>query len=281
MLLLCTNQLIVPPDDGLSDDLAMEAPAAVSLPAAELGNLVEIESSMRLMTNTANGRDALSKAIMAEDYIGKLIPLVEMAEDLESLPDLHRLCNIMKAILLLNDTTIIEHAVSDECVLGVVGALEYDPDFPSHKANHRHWLDNQGRYKEVVPIEDEQTRQKIHQTYASSTSRMLFLPEYSTTPRFQCSTPSSSSTKLTLFNICSPTLLSWGNCSVSSAPVVAIREKGKRLCFLSSSAARSQKTFSHRLGRRYITTSLRTDCFKSYTLAYDTATLRSAWEPQI
>lgn len=140
-------------------------PAPVSLPAADLGNLAEMESSMRIMTSTANGRDALAKAIMAEDYIGKLIPLVEMAEDLESLPDLHRLCNIMKTILLLNDTTIIEHAVSDDCVLGVVGALEYDPDFPSHKANHRHWLDNQGRYKEVVPIEDEQTRQKIHQTY--------------------------------------------------------------------------------------------------------------------
>lgn len=152
-------------DDGLSDDLAIEIPAAINLPAAELGNLPEIESSMRIMSSSANGRDALAKFIMADDYIGKLIPLVEMAEDLESLPDLHRLCNIMKTIILLNDTTIIEHAVSDECVLGVVGALEYDPDFPSHKANHRHWLDNQGRYKEVVPIEDDQTRQKIHQTY--------------------------------------------------------------------------------------------------------------------
>ncbi|EQK97864.1 suppressor of Mek1 [Ophiocordyceps sinensis CO18] len=135
---LQNNTAIV--EDGLSDDLAMEVPAPVSLPAADLGNLAEMESSMRIMTSTANGRDALAKAIMAEDYIGKLIPLVEMAEDLESLPDLHRLCNIMKTILLLNDTTIIEHAVSDECVLGVVGALEYDPDFPSHKANHRHWL---------------------------------------------------------------------------------------------------------------------------------------------
>lgn len=120
---------------------------------------------MRIMSATANGREALAKFIMSEDYIGKLIPLVEMAEDLESLPDLHRLCNIMKSVILLNDTSIIELAVSDEYLLGVVGALEYDPDFPSHKANHRHWLDNQGRYKEVVPIEDESTRRKIHQTY--------------------------------------------------------------------------------------------------------------------
>lgn len=152
-------------DDTLSEELPIDVPPTITLPAAELGNLQEIESSMRIMSSTANGRDALAKSIMADDYISKLIPLVEMAEDLESLHDLHRLCNIMKTVILLNDTSIIEHAVSDECVLGVVGALEYDPDFPGHKANHRHWLDNKSRYKEVVPIEDEQTRRKIHQTY--------------------------------------------------------------------------------------------------------------------
>ncbi|KAG5981497.1 hypothetical protein E4U55_002874 [Claviceps digitariae] len=152
-------------DDGLSDDLAMDISSSINLPAPELGNLPEIESNIRIMGSGANGREALTKFIMADDYIGKLIPLVEMAEDLESLPDLHRLCNIMKSIILLNDTTIIEHAVSDDCLLGVVGALEYDPDFPSHKANHRHWFSNRSRYKEVIPIEDEQTRHKIHQTY--------------------------------------------------------------------------------------------------------------------
>ncbi|KAG6009108.1 hypothetical protein E4U21_003177 [Claviceps maximensis] len=151
-------------DDGLSDDLIADV-LAFGLPAAELGNLPEIESTTRIMSQSPNGRDALAKFIMADDYIGKLIPLVEMAEDLESLPDLHRLCTIMKSIILLNDTTIIEHAVSDDCLFGVLGALEYDPDFPSHKANHRHWLDNQSRYKEVVPIDDEATRHKIHQTY--------------------------------------------------------------------------------------------------------------------
>lgn len=143
----------------------MDVPTAVQLPPAELGTLPELEQTIRVISSSASGREALAKLIMHEDYIGKLIPLVVMAEDLESLQDLHRLCNIMKIILLLNDTTIIEHAVSDECVVGVVGALEYDPDFPQHKANHRQWLSNQGRYKEVVRIEDDQIRRRIHQTY--------------------------------------------------------------------------------------------------------------------
>jgi protein phosphatase-4 regulatory subunit 3 len=153
------------PDDSLSDDLTMEMTPSIQLPPADLASLPELDMAIRNLSQSPAGRDALAKTIMAEDYISKLIPLVEMAEDLESLPDLHRLCNIMKTVLLLNDTGIIEHAVSDECVLGVVGALEYDPDFPSHKANHRQWLNNQGRYKEVVRIQDEQVRRKIHITY--------------------------------------------------------------------------------------------------------------------
>lgn len=152
-------------DDSFSDDLAMDAPAAISLPDPNIGNLPEIETQLRIMSGTANGRDALTKYVLSQDLIGKLCPIVSEAEDLESLNDLHRLCNIMKIIILLNDTSIIEHAVSDECVIGVVGALEYDPDFPSHKANHRQWLEDKSRYKEVVKIEDAQIQKKIHQTY--------------------------------------------------------------------------------------------------------------------
>ncbi|KAL7917521.1 DUF625 domain-containing protein [Trichoderma austrokoningii] len=154
------------PDDNLDEEeLAIDTIPAVSLPDLELDNLAEIEVGLRTISSTAAGRQAVAKYVVAENYIDKLIPYVEVCEDMESLSDLHHLCNIMKTILLLNDSTIIEHAVSDECLLGVVGALEFDPDFPSHKANHRHWLCNQGRFKEVVPIDDENIRRKIHQTY--------------------------------------------------------------------------------------------------------------------
>ncbi|KXJ95751.1 component of IIS longevity pathway SMK-1-domain-containing protein, partial [Microdochium bolleyi] len=153
------------PDDSLADELAMDMVNSISLPPATMSNLPDIESQMRMMSGSANGRDALTKFVITEDYIGRLIPLVSEAEDLEGLNELHRLCNIMKIIILLNDTSIIEHAVSDDYVIGVVGALEYDPDFPSHKANHRQWLEGEGRFKEVVRIEDVTILTKIHQTY--------------------------------------------------------------------------------------------------------------------
>lgn len=40
-----------------------------------------------------------------------------------------------------------------------------DPDFPSHKANHRQYLSDDSRFKEVVNIEEPQIRKKIHYTY--------------------------------------------------------------------------------------------------------------------
>lgn len=127
-----------------------------------------------------NGRDALSKSVIRDEYIAKLVPLVTVAEDLESLEDLHRLCTIMKAFILLNDNTIIETVVADHLIIGVVGALECtrscslfshvlispdDPEFPTHKANHRQYLSDQSRYKEVVPIKDPIIRRKIRSTW--------------------------------------------------------------------------------------------------------------------
>lgn len=108
-----------------------------SLPPCELKHLEEIEHTMRGAVSTLQGRDALSKYVISEDYVQKLLPLVTMAEDLESLEDLHHLCNIMKLIILLNDTHIIELVVSDEVVDGVVGALECKHGRRSSKGTHR------------------------------------------------------------------------------------------------------------------------------------------------
>lgn len=113
------------PDDALSDD-AMDSfpPNPLTLPQPELGNLEEIEHAMRSIASTPQGRDALAKFVLNEDYVRNLIRLVEMAEDLESLKDLHLLCNIMKMLILLNDSQIVDHIVNEEVVFGVIGALE-------------------------------------------------------------------------------------------------------------------------------------------------------------
>lgn len=121
--LSCTDQM--PPDEILSDDATETAiTSLVQLPGPTLGNLDEVELTIRQASLTTSGRDALGKYILNEEYIAKLIPLLDDAEDLESINHLHRLCNIMKMIILLNDTVLVEKIVTDEMILGVVGILE-------------------------------------------------------------------------------------------------------------------------------------------------------------
>ncbi|KAK4546703.1 hypothetical protein LTR36_001921 [Oleoguttula mirabilis] len=161
------------PDDALSDDL-LDPAHPVTLPEPQLGRLDEVENAIRVASATGPGRDALGKFIMSAEqmYILKLGPLVTQAEEEESVPDLHRLCTIMKHLILLNDSAIIEFAVTDEAIMGVVGALEYDPDFPSHRANHRQYLSDSSKFKEVVKIDRPEIRRKIHLTY-----RLLYLKD--------------------------------------------------------------------------------------------------------
>ncbi|KAI5293267.1 Platinum sensitivity protein [Ascosphaera acerosa] len=158
------------PDDSVSDDALDELTTPITLPSPSLGNLPEIERIISAASSPMQGRgmlsrDTLSRYILQKDYLARLVPLVAEAEDFEDLEDLHRLCNIMKMIILLNDNAIVEAAVSDELWEGVVGALEYDPDFPTQKANHRQYLSDGNRYKEVVPIQDPDIRNKIRCTW--------------------------------------------------------------------------------------------------------------------
>lgn len=47
-----------------------------------------------------------------------------------------------------------------------------DPDFPSHRANHRQYLSDSSKFKQVVKIDNDEIRRKIHYTY-----RLLYLKD--------------------------------------------------------------------------------------------------------
>lgn len=96
----------------------------LSLPEVTLEHLSEIESLVKNAMGSAQGRDPFIKHIEQENWLGRLVPLVKAAEDQESLPDLHKLCNIFKSLILFNDNKFIEEVISDDMIMGVVGAME-------------------------------------------------------------------------------------------------------------------------------------------------------------
>ncbi|EST06248.1 protein of unknown function DUF625 [Kalmanozyma brasiliensis GHG001] len=141
------------------------------LPEPSLANLEKIDAIVK--DTTARGpllREKLTAWLMESHYIRKLVPFFHTVEELEALDSLHMLCTVMQTILLLNDSFLFEYILQDDVFLGVVGMLEYDPEFPRLKANYRDHLTQRARFKQVVDIGDAMIVAKIHQTY-----RLLYL----------------------------------------------------------------------------------------------------------
>ncbi|GAA6046560.1 hypothetical protein JCM3770_006209 [Rhodotorula araucariae] len=143
------------------------ASLANSLPEPSLGNIPHLENAIRQMSRTAVGRERAASVIVRTGFIDKLCKVQKEAEDLESLEDLHALCRVMQSIFLLNDNAIFEHVLKDETILGVVGILEYDPDFPTMRASYRQHLSSPTAFVPVVPpsLLPSALLAKIHQTH--------------------------------------------------------------------------------------------------------------------
>lgn len=147
-------------------DLVMSDGSPFALPEPRMDNLQVIDVTLKdAASRSAAAREKVAEWILREDYILRLIPVFHDSEDLEQLDDLHRLCAITYTIIMLNDNALMERMLRDDAFLGVVGMLEYDPEFPSLKASYRDYLTNTARFRQVVPIPDESILTKIHQTF--------------------------------------------------------------------------------------------------------------------
>ncbi|KAJ6458623.1 component of IIS longevity pathway SMK-1-domain-containing protein [Mycena vitilis] len=145
---------------------------ASQLPPPKLGIIADIERAIKGLSRQGQIKERLCEYIMQEEYFKGLIDVLHTAEDLESLENLHALCTITQTILSLNDHNIYEHILSDDLFTGVVGMLEYDPDFPTYKANYREFLAQNSHFHEPILIQDAQMQRKIHHTY-----RLQFLKD--------------------------------------------------------------------------------------------------------
>jgi len=108
----------------LPDRQELLHPEPLRFPDAGLGRLNEIEELVRRASQTESSRHGLAKWVVETHWLDQFVPLVEMAEDLEDLDSLHKLCTIMKGLVLFNETTLIETVVEDKYIFAVLGALE-------------------------------------------------------------------------------------------------------------------------------------------------------------
>ncbi|KAF4601338.1 Platinum sensitivity protein [Pleurotus pulmonarius] len=142
------------------------------LPQPQLGIIGEIEKVIKSLSRTQPVKERMCEYIQHEEYIKQLVDVLHQAEDLENLENLHALCSLMQTILLLNDHGLYEHILEDSLFFGVVGMLEYDPEFPDYKANYRDFLVQTTQFHQPIAIVDQAIVRKIHHTY-----RLQFLKD--------------------------------------------------------------------------------------------------------
>ncbi|XP_053567995.1 serine/threonine-protein phosphatase 4 regulatory subunit 3B isoform X1 [Bombina bombina] len=147
----------------------------IDLPTCELDKLEEIADLVTSVLSSPIRREKLALALENEGYIKKLLQLFQTCENLDNAEGLHHLYEIIRGILFLNKATLFEVMFSDECIMDVVGCLEYDPALAQPK-RHREFLTKTAKFKEVIPITDSELRQKIHQTYRVQYIQDVILP---------------------------------------------------------------------------------------------------------
>nr|XP_008534653.1 PREDICTED: serine/threonine-protein phosphatase 4 regulatory subunit 3B-like [Equus przewalskii] len=158
-----------PPDEMLDPG------SLIDLPNCELNTLEQISALVTSVLTSPRREESLAVLLENEDYIKKLLQLFHICENLRDMEGLHYLHKIIKGILFLNKTSLLEVLFSEECIMDVVGCLEYDPAL-AQPQRHREFLTQHAKFKEVVPITDSELRQKIHQTYRAQYIYDIVLP---------------------------------------------------------------------------------------------------------
>lgn len=128
-------------------------------------DLIEISNCFSENPNSSYQKQSMSSFIKTNNYILKLVEIFNQSEEDKKIKNLHILCNIFKTLILYNEGLIIEMILDDENIMGVVGILEYDPDFPQYKSNHRNFLKDETKFKEILPVKDDYIKKLIKKTF--------------------------------------------------------------------------------------------------------------------
>ena len=150
------------------------APTKLPVPTlSELANITKV-----LNESSPFQRESIASMILnTPDYLKRLLSIFTTCEDLEDEEGLHEMYRCVKGMVMLNEANLFDCMFSEEFVWEVLGSLEYDPDVPAeNRTQHREFLKNVAVFKEVVPITNEVTKAKIHQTYRIQYLKDVILP---------------------------------------------------------------------------------------------------------
>lgn len=169
-----TQEIVEESEDERFEDMSDTAPP-IELPPCELARLEDISETIQNCLTTPLRKEKLSMALESDNYIKKLLNLFHVCEDLDNTEGLHHLFEIFKNIFLLNKNALFEIMFAEDTIFDVVGCLEYDPSAPQPK-KHRQYLKQWAKFREAVPIKNQDLLAKIHQTFRVQYIQDIILP---------------------------------------------------------------------------------------------------------
>lgn len=168
-----TQDLLDDLEEGIDETL--ETDNLDELPNCELSKLKQIANLVTTAFNSPVRRGRLALVLENESYIKKLLQLLHTCENVGYTEGLYHLHTIIKRIFFLDKAALLEILFSDECIMNVIGCLEYDPALDQPK-KHREFLTQNSNFKEVIPITTCKLTQRIHQTYRVQYIQDILLP---------------------------------------------------------------------------------------------------------
>lgn len=147
----------------------------IELPQCELSRLEDISEAIASGLTTPLRKEKLAMALESDNYIKKLLGLFHMCEDLVNSEGLHHLYEIFKNIFLLNKNALFEIMFAEDTIFDVVGCLEYESSADPPK-KHREYLRQLAKFREAIPIKNQDLLAKIHQTYRVQYIQDIILP---------------------------------------------------------------------------------------------------------
>nr|XP_034604319.1 serine/threonine-protein phosphatase 4 regulatory subunit 3B-like isoform X3 [Setaria viridis] len=161
---------------GLIDDSLVSVNDELpDLPPLELSSLPLI---LKIVLEWGMKNQTLAAELISQDddFFPKLVDLFRMCEGSRNMDGLHMIFRLVKGIILLNNFEMFNNIFSDDFILDMIGALEYDPEV-CHVHNHRASVQKQVVFKEAIPIKNAYVASKIHQTYRIRYIKDVILPK--------------------------------------------------------------------------------------------------------
>lgn len=101
--------------------------------------------------------------------------MFEMAEDLDDESTLSSMAAISKDMFLLNNQALLTEMINEKHFRHFVGMLEYDPAVKKPK-KHREFLFEKAQFREVLPLSNQELKEKITETFRLQYVQDICLP---------------------------------------------------------------------------------------------------------